>query len=94
TDYTGEDTTSQQQIGIKHIWDADLAFADTITWQADWLSKEENGVTNRTSSGGMFLPPAGNVQKKDYIYEDEGYQFDVQFDKFFMTGNVENYFIY
>ncbi|EGU44232.1 TonB-dependent hemoglobin/transferrin/lactoferrin family receptor [Vibrio splendidus] len=95
TDYTGEDSTSQQQIGIKHIWDANLAFADRVTWQADWLSKEENGVTNRTSNGGsMFLPPAGNVQKKDYIYEDEGYQFDVQFDKFFMTGNVENYFIY
>ncbi|PMJ83285.1 TonB-dependent hemoglobin/transferrin/lactoferrin family receptor [Vibrio splendidus] len=95
TGYTGEDSTSQQQIGIKHIWDANLAFADTVTWQADWLSKEENGITNRTSKGGsMFLPPAGNVQKKDYIYEDEGYQLDVQFDKFFMTGNVENYFIY
>ncbi|MGF1825307.1 TonB-dependent hemoglobin/transferrin/lactoferrin family receptor [Vibrio splendidus] len=95
TGYTGEDSTSQQQIGIKHIWDANLAFADTVTWQADWLSKEENGVTNRTSNGGsMFLPPAGNVQKKDYIYEDKGYQLDVQFDKFFMTGNVENYFIY
>ncbi|MEF1280957.1 TonB-dependent hemoglobin/transferrin/lactoferrin family receptor [Vibrio fortis] len=95
SNYYGEDSTSQQQVGIKHIWNANRAFADEITWQLDWLAKEENGVTHRTSNGGSpFLPPAGNVQKKDYIYSDEGYQFDVQLDKFFTTGNVEHYFIY
>ncbi|WP_281630527.1 TonB-dependent hemoglobin/transferrin/lactoferrin family receptor [Vibrio sp. St2] len=94
TNYTGDDTTEQQQIGIEHIWNTNAQFADTLTWQLDWLKKEENGVTNRTSNGGMFLPTAGNVQKKDYIYEDKGIQFDLQLDKSFSVGNAEHYLIY
>ncbi|MEZ9422477.1 TonB-dependent hemoglobin/transferrin/lactoferrin family receptor [Vibrio lentus] len=88
TNYMGDDTTSQQQVGIKHIWNSELAFADTITWQADWLAKEENGITDRTYVSN------GNIQRKDYLYSDEGYQLDFQLDKFFTIGNVENYLIY
>lgn len=88
TNYMGDDTTSQQHVGIKHIWNSELAFADTITWQADWLAKEENGITDRTYVSN------GNIQRKDYLYSDEGYQLDFQLDKFFTIGNVENYLIY
>ncbi|MEH0664858.1 TonB-dependent hemoglobin/transferrin/lactoferrin family receptor [Vibrio scophthalmi] len=94
SDYNGDDTTDKQQIGIKHIWNADASIADTVTWQLDWLSKEENGVTNRTSNGGMFLPTAGNVQRKDYLYSDEGFQFDAQFDKGFNLGSTEHFLVY
>ncbi|AIW16327.1 TonB-dependent hemoglobin/transferrin/lactoferrin family receptor [Vibrio tubiashii] len=95
TNYNGEDVTKQTQIGIKHIWNAESQFADLVTWQFDWLDKDENGITNRTSKGGSrYVPPAGNVQKKDYIYSDKGYQFDAQFDKEFTLGEFEHYLVY
>ncbi|WMN90035.1 TonB-dependent hemoglobin/transferrin/lactoferrin family receptor [Vibrio parahaemolyticus] len=85
---SGSDETEQYQLGIKHIWDAETSFADRITWQLDWMSKEETGVTDRTRVSN------GNVQKKDYLYSDEGIQFDAQFDKFFVTGGAEHNLIY
>lgn len=85
---SGSDETEQYQIGIKHIWDAETSFADRITWQLDWMSKEETGVTDRTRVSN------GNVQKKDYLYSDEGIQFDAQFDKYFVTGGAEHNLIY
>lgn len=85
---SGSDETEQYQLGIKHIWDAETSFADRITWQLDWMSKEETGVTDRTRVSN------GNVQKKDYLYSDEGIQFDAQFDKFFVTGATEHNLIY
>lgn len=62
------------------------ALADSLTWQLDWLSKEENGITDRVKGQ--------NIQRKDYIYEDEGYQFDSQFDKYLSLGSTEHYFVY
>ncbi|GAL09946.1 TonB-dependent heme and hemoglobin receptor HutA [Vibrio astriarenae] len=59
-----------------------------MVWQLDWLSKEENGITNRT-----YLSD-GNVQRKDYVYKDEGVQFDLQVDKHFALGNTQHYVIY
>ncbi|MEF1309371.1 TonB-dependent hemoglobin/transferrin/lactoferrin family receptor [Vibrio mytili] len=85
---SGYDETEQYQLGFKHIWNAETTLADRITWQLDWMSKEETGVTDRTSVSN------GNVQKKDYLYSDEGIQFDAQFDKFFMTGDAEHNLIY
>lgn len=87
-DASGRDETEQYQLGIKHIWDAETLLADRITWQLDWMSKEEKGVTNRTRVSN------GNVQKKDYLYSDEGIQFDTQFDKSFMTGSLEHSLVY
>ncbi|ORT51079.1 TonB-dependent receptor [Vibrio sp. qd031] len=95
TDYTGDDRTTQTSLGLKHIWNLDQSFADSIEWQVNWLSKEENGITNRTSLGGsFFLPPAGNVQTKDYIYGDEGWSGDIQLDKSLYWGNSEHYIVY
>ena len=85
---SGSDETEQYQLGIKHIWDAETSFADRITWQLDWMSKVETGVTDRTRVSN------GNVQKKDYLYSDEGIQFDAQFDKYFVTGGAEHNLIY
>ncbi|CAM3002599.1 TonB-dependent hemoglobin/transferrin/lactoferrin family receptor [Vibrio diazotrophicus] len=85
---SGSDETEQYQVGIKHIWDADVLLADRITWQLDWMSKEENGITDRTSTR------TGNVQKKDYIYSDEGIQLDAQFDKSFVIGSAEHNLVY
>ncbi|MCV5245058.1 hypothetical protein OFC58_31155, partial [Escherichia coli] len=78
TNATSEDVTEQYQVGIKHIWEMQTALADSLTWQLDWLSKEENGITDRVKGQ--------NIQRKDYIYEDEGYQFDSQFDKYLSLG--------
>ncbi|MCV5277116.1 hypothetical protein OFC49_40930, partial [Escherichia coli] len=47
TNATSEDVTEQYQVGIKHIWEMQTALADSLTWQLDWLSKEENGITDR-----------------------------------------------
>ncbi|WP_165312297.1 TonB-dependent hemoglobin/transferrin/lactoferrin family receptor [Vibrio ziniensis] len=87
-DASGSDETEQYQLGIKHIWDAKVMFADRITWQLDWMSKDETGVTDRTRVSNS------NVQKKDYLYSDEGVQLDMQLDKFFMTGNIEHNLVY
>ncbi|MEK2022504.1 TonB-dependent hemoglobin/transferrin/lactoferrin family receptor [Vibrio parahaemolyticus] len=86
TNATSEDVTEQYQVGIKHIWEMQTALADSLTWQLDWLSKEENGITDRVKGQ--------NIQRKDYIYEDEGYQFDSQFDKYLSLGSTEHYFVY
>lgn len=87
-DGSGVDKTEQYQIGFKHIWEADLAFSDRVTWQLDWMSKEETGITERTSTRN------GNKQKKDYLYSDKGLQFDGQFDKVFDLANTEHYLVY
>ncbi|HCG7546116.1 TPA: TonB-dependent hemoglobin/transferrin/lactoferrin family receptor [Vibrio parahaemolyticus] len=86
TNATSEDITEQYQVGIKHIWEMQTALADSLTWQLDWLNKEENGITDRVKGQ--------NIQRKDYIYEDEGYQFDSQFDKYLSLGSTEHYFVY
>ncbi len=88
TDASGSDETEQNQFGIKHIWNADMLLVDQLTWSLDWLSKEETGITDRTSTS------TGNVQKKEYLYSDKGIQFDSQLDKSFVTGNADHYLIY
>ncbi len=93
-DYTGKDTGDRTRVGVKHIWDAQTAFADRIEWQLDYTSKKTNGVTNRTYINGGRGTPAGNVQVKDYIYNDKGFQGDVQLDKFFTVGNAEHFLVY
>lgn len=55
---SGTDETTQYQLGIKHIWDAEFSLADRITWQFDVVGKEETGITDRTSKSN------GNIQKK------------------------------
>ncbi|OLQ87654.1 TonB-dependent receptor [Vibrio ponticus] len=85
---TSEDVTEQYQVGIKHIWDVHASLADSVVWQLDYLSKDENGVTHRTKDSDS------NRQRKDYIYNDEGYQFDLQIDKEFSLGNTEHYVVY
>ncbi|MHA2849694.1 TonB-dependent hemoglobin/transferrin/lactoferrin family receptor [Vibrio harveyi] len=86
TDGRSEDTTEQYQVGIKHIWDAQASIADTLTWQLDYLSKDETGITHRVK--GL------NNQRKDYTYSDEGFQFDMQLDKYLTLGNTEHYIVY
>lgn len=88
TNASSEDTTEQFQGGIKHIWQGQSAVADSIAWQLDWLSKEENGVTHRIGESDL------NHQRKDYLYKDEGYQFDIQFDKYLALGRTEHYIVY
>ncbi|HBC2236381.1 TPA: TonB-dependent receptor plug domain-containing protein, partial [Vibrio cholerae] len=79
---SGTDETTQYQLGIKHIWDAEFSLADRITWQFDVVGKEETGITDRTSKSN------GNIQKKDYLYSDKGFSFDSQLDKSFMVSNT------
>ncbi|WP_295899023.1 TonB-dependent hemoglobin/transferrin/lactoferrin family receptor [uncultured Vibrio sp.] len=94
TNYTGEDISDRYRIGIKHIWAMESVAADTLTWQLDYLAKEQQGITNRTYVSSSRSYTAGNVQKKDYVYSDKGVQADIQLDKFIQTGSVEHFIVY
>ena len=98
----GEDTTKQETAALKHIWFADGALADTVTSRLSWLSKEENGITNRFMPGREEIPAipgigfpgmpatADNQQKKDYFYNEDNIEFETQLDK--SIGN--HYLVY
>ncbi len=91
--FTGEDTNKQETLALKHIWFTDQPFADTITSRLSWLSKEENGVTNRfipASPGRPPFVPASNdnQQKKDYFYNEDKLEFETQLDK-----SIDNHFL-
>lgn len=88
SDYRGDDQSDRYRIGLKHILKADSPLVDTLTWQASYLSKKQNSITDRT------FVSSGNEQTKDYVYEDEGFQADVQLEKFFTIGNSEHYLVY
>ena len=86
TTYTGEDDTEQNRFAIKHIWFADAAIADTITSKVSYISKEENGVTNRFKPAGPGMPPwvpanNDNMQTKNYIYTEDKLEIESQLDK-------------
>lgn len=88
SDYLGDDTSDRTRLGIKHIWLRDGEFADTITWQLDYLDKEQNSITDRT-----FLS-SGNQQTKDYNYRDKSWQGNIQLDKLLMVADIEHFFVY
>ncbi|NLS12902.1 TonB-dependent hemoglobin/transferrin/lactoferrin family receptor [Vibrio sp. SM6] len=84
----GTDVKDQYQIGIKHIWDINANIVDTLSWQFDWIAKKENGVTKRLKDSN------NNYQRKDYIYDEKGYQVEIQLDKYFTLGNTEHFVVY
>ena len=96
SDYTGDDQSDRYRIGLKHILQSNSTLFDTLTWQANFLSKESNNLTNRTylTSSIYSSYPVGNVQTKDYTYKDESVQADIQLEKFFTLGNTEHYIVY
>ncbi|MGB1320787.1 MAG: TonB-dependent hemoglobin/transferrin/lactoferrin family receptor [Vibrio gallaecicus] len=93
TTYTGEDDTEQNRFAIKHIWFADAAIADTITSKVSYISKEENGVTNRFKPAGPGMPPwvpanNDNMQTKNYIYTEDKLEVESQLDK-----EIDNHYL-
>ncbi|GLS91075.1 TonB-dependent receptor [Psychromonas marina] len=88
TNYAGDDQSDRYRIGLKHILTAKTAIFDELTWQIDYLAKEQNSITDRT------FVSSGNEQTKDYVYSDKGVQADIQLDKFFSVGNSEHYLVY
>lgn len=88
SNYLGDDTSDRVRLGIKHIWLYDAEFADTITWQIDYLDKEQNSITERT-----FLS-SGNEQTKNYNYRDKGWQGHIQLDKVLMLADIEHFLVY
>ena len=96
--YKSDDISKVHTVGIKHTWESNTIFADTLTWRLDYLSKSEKGITKRTCSKdsffGCFGQPPGNNQKKIYTYKDKGYQAEVQLDKVVVIDDVEHEFIY
>lgn len=82
--YTGEDDTKQNRFAIKHIWFADGTIADTVTSKVSYISKEENGVTERYKPAGrnwMGRPSNANNQLKDYDYTEDKFEIETQLDK-------------
>ncbi|MGC9403557.1 TonB-dependent hemoglobin/transferrin/lactoferrin family receptor [Vibrio genomosp. F10 str. 9ZC157] len=94
TDYSGEDISDRYRIGLKHIWAMESLAADKLTWQLDYQVKDQNGITDRTFASRSRGYTPGNVQKKDYVYSDEGIQADIQLDKFFEVGSTEHFVVY
>ncbi|MDT3845991.1 MAG: TonB-dependent hemoglobin/transferrin/lactoferrin family receptor [Vibrio anguillarum] len=97
--YHGQDTTKQYRLGIKHIWLADSAIADSITSRASWQSKEDNGLTHRFQPASSGRPPytpanADNQQTKDYFYNEDKIELETQLDKLVTLGQTEHNFIY
>jgi hemoglobin/transferrin/lactoferrin receptor protein len=93
--FNSEDSTKQNRIALKHIWFADSSVADTVTSRLTWLSKKENGVTNRFKAASAGVPPwvppnNDNQQKKDYNYTEDKLEFESQLDK--ELG--KHYFVY
>ena len=88
TDYKGNDQSDRYRLGLKHILKANAQLVDTLTWKVNYLSKEQNSITERNYVSN------GNEQTKDYVYKDEGVQADIQLDKSFTIGNSEHYFVY
>ncbi|AXY03000.1 TonB-dependent hemoglobin/transferrin/lactoferrin family receptor [Vibrio alfacsensis] len=91
--FNAEDSTKQNRLGLKHIWFADQVFADSISSNLTWTSKEENGVTHRfkEASPGFppYVPPSGdNQQKKDYEYTEDKIEFETQLDK-----EIQNHYL-
>jgi hemoglobin/transferrin/lactoferrin receptor protein len=86
--YYGDDQSDRYRVGLKHILTANTAFFDELTWQIDYLSKEQHSLTDRSYVSN------GNEQKKDYVYSDKGVQADIQLDKFLSLGNSEHYLVY
>ena len=87
--YDTDDNTRRDRISLKHIYDGNLAFADSISTQLSWLNQERNSLTNRQKVG-------FNKEKnyKDYIYSEDTFQADIQLDKSFYLGETVHYLIY
>lgn len=77
-----EDESTRQRLGFKHQWNAETVLFDSLAWQLDWQEKEQRSHTYRQCSGfavGCFT--GSSPQDKDYLYKEDGYALDIQFNK-------------
>ncbi|MGI1679980.1 MAG: TonB-dependent hemoglobin/transferrin/lactoferrin family receptor [Cellvibrionaceae bacterium] len=72
--YYTEDTSKRTRLGLVHQWSADNVMFDDSNIQLDWQKKQQDSNTFRK-------PLMGNAENKEYGYEEEGVQLDVQFTK-------------
>ncbi|CCN50115.1 Heme receptor [Vibrio nigripulchritudo MADA3029] len=86
--YKGHDVSDSQSFGIKHTWNANLALFDNLVWHVDWVSQKEKSDTHRTKISN------GNVQHKDYIYRERGFQGEIQGDKFISGESIDHFIVY
>jgi|GEM_PF-1259796 len=77
-----EDESTRRRLGVRHEWRQQTAVFDDLAWQLDWQEKEQDSNTYRQCSGfavGCFT--GTSPQDKDYLYKEDGYALDVQFNK-------------
>ncbi|MDP2572377.1 TonB-dependent hemoglobin/transferrin/lactoferrin family receptor [Vibrio penaeicida] len=86
--FNSQDVSDSKSIGVKHTWNANIGALDNLAWQVDWLSQTENADTHRE-----YLSD-GNVQHKDYIYRERGFQGYIQADKFISGDSIDHFLVY
>jgi hemoglobin/transferrin/lactoferrin receptor protein len=85
--YYAEDEKTRQRLGLTHIWQQQTTLFNQLRWSLDWQKKSENDDTLRRATGAMG-------ETKDYSYEEQGYQFELQLNKDFNIGSSQHQLIY
>ncbi|MGH1470784.1 MAG: TonB-dependent hemoglobin/transferrin/lactoferrin family receptor [Cellvibrionaceae bacterium] len=72
--YYTEDTSKRTRLGLSHQWESNNVMFDDSNIQLDWQKKQQDSNTFRKQL-------VGNAENKEYGYEEEGVQLDIQFTK-------------
>ncbi len=98
TNYTGDDTTKQYRLGLKHIWFANTLLADMVTSNLTWQDKRDHDLTFRhvpaTAGNAWVAASDAYDQTKNYEYKDRSIEFETQLDKQISLAGIEHGFIY
>ena len=80
-----DDTRERQRVTLFHDWDADHQWFDKLYTQLSWQNSKSNQVTYTYSA---------DDRKKDYFYEQGGYQLDAQLNKRIAHQGTEHLLTY
>ena len=83
-----KDARERQRITLSHDWDAGNRWFDRLHSQLSWQNTKSNQVTYTYGS------PNLGERKKDYFYEQGGFQLGTQFNKQLDSGNTSHSLTY
>ena len=85
---SSKDARERQRITLFHEWDANNQWFDRLHSQLSWQNTKSNQVTYTYGSATL------GDRKKDYFYEQGGFQLGTQFNKQISQGNIEHFLTY
>ncbi|KEQ16451.1 TonB-dependent hemoglobin/transferrin/lactoferrin family receptor [Endozoicomonas numazuensis] len=98
--FIAKDSTQRKRIGVFHDWEAFNSAFDTLHWSLNWQESETNQITNdkmgvNTETRRGF-PERLETQerKKDYLYKETSWQFDLNMAKELSIDSVSHLFSY